>query len=233
MEVLSKANGIDNFITHCYADMEVVNFLLDTITDYHDIVNVRHHDHINVYNQYKRNFKMTCIIREYSEEDMKRIFWRIQRKLLLEFIERAGRNKIKVNSLPKNFDAFLLWQLEQFRDDAILVYGYIKKKITKQYDIDGVSEKRKKLIIEVLDALIMRDDLENILPEKIYLIAKDLLNGIPYTEVAKKHDKTVAYLATNIIGKENWRNKSERGWLGYIKDQENTKNDKIIQFPLQ
>lgn len=222
------------YVTECYADMEMVNFLLDIIEDYENVLFKRHHKFVESYFYYNRNIQMVAKAYSFSEKDMLRIFWRIQRRLLLEFIERAGKGLIKVKETPKNFDAFLLWQLEQFRDDAYAVYTYIKDMIIDQikFNIDGVSKTRKEQIENILKELSKYNNLEEILPKYVYVMAKDLLSGMSLTEVVKKHNKNLDYIVKSIVGRKKWRSKSERGWLGYIEDyQNNLKKSKIVQFP--
>lgn len=222
------------YVTECYADIEMVNFLLDIIKDYENVLVKRHHKFVESYFYYNRNIEMVAKAYGFSKGDMLRIFWRIQRRLLLEFIERAGKGLIKVKETPKNFDAFLLWQLEQFRDDAYEVYTYIKGMIIDQikFNIDGVSETRKEQIENILKELSKYNNLEEILPKHVYGMAKDLLSGMSLTEVVKKHNKSLDYVVTSIVGRKKWRSKSERGWLGYIEDyQNNLKKSKIVQFP--
>lgn len=233
-------SNIDSYVTKCQADMKMINFLLDTINDYQNILIPRHHKFVDTYIHYKRNLKMVSVIHGFNEKEIKSIFWRIQRKLLIEFIELAGANKVTVATTPENFDSFLLWQLKQFRDDADAVFEFIKNRIVKKFNIDGVTKNKQEEIEYVLRMLSTYKDLNTILPEKAYIVAKDLLDGLSFTEVIEKHDRNKKYLLISIIGKPNPRSKAERGWLAYLGD-EATKNivekqvkiekEKVIQFP--
>ncbi|AEO93760.1 gp502 [Bacillus phage G] len=224
---------IESYVVDCYADIEMIDFLLEVLPDYQNVLIERHQKFVNSYLKYKKKIRMVGVTYGYSDKDIKRIFWRVQRKLLLEFINRVDQNKLTISEaikIPKNFDAFLMWQLRQFREDAETVFIYIRSKMIKKLNIDGVSVKRKDQITDVLKELYTIEDLQSVLPKKIYPIANDLLNGMSLTEVAKKYDRNLNYLIVSIVGVKNPRSKSERGWLAYL---ENDVDNRVIQFPVK
>lgn len=225
-------SNIDYYVSNCYADMNMIDFLLEQVPDYQNVVVPRHVKFISSYVTYKKNLKMVGMTLGFSEIDVRRIFWRIQRKLLLEFIDRAGKGRIKVKVLPLNFDEFLLWQLHQFREDANGVYIYVKSRLLQDFNINGVSKVRKQQIENVLNELSTYDNLDEILPKNIYPIALDLLNGVSFTDVVEKYKRSDKYLVINIIGSKSPRSKSERGWLAYVRDYE-ANQAKIINFRLR
>lgn len=230
---MTKLDNIKDYVINCYADMKMVDFLLQNVTNYYEVLLPRHHKFVESYVKYKGSLKMVSATHGYSENDIKRIFWRIQKKLLLEFVEQAGKGKLKVKDVPETFDSFLLWSLEQFREDAHALYLFIKSKLVYTFNIDGVSSAKSDQIKYVLDILSSIEKLENILPEKVYPIAKDLIEGVSLTETVKKHNRNLSYVVTTIIGTKNPRSASERGWLAYVDESNNIKEDKIIQFPLR
>lgn len=225
-------DDIKDYVANCYADMKMVNFLLEVIPDYEKVLVYRHHKFVDSYKKLNGNLSKISKSFGFSEVDIRRIFWRIQKKLLLEFVNRVDQGKIRgVRKVPSTFDSFLMWQLQQFREDAKEVYIYVKLKMSKSFNIDGVTPKKEEQIIKVLEKLCKRNDLDNILPAKVYPIAKDLLDGMTLTKVAEKHSKNFNYLVTTILGVKKPRNKAECGWLSYL---ENAAYDerKIIQFPI-
>lgn len=119
-------NRIYDNITKCHADMEVVGYLIDKITDWEKVVDIRHVKFIVSYNTFKRNLKITAAACNYSESDMKSIFWRIQRKLFVEYINRASLEKIKPSVVPEKFNDLLFWTLQQYSDNSVSLFEKIK-----------------------------------------------------------------------------------------------------------
>jgi len=225
--------NIEQYVTNCYADMQMVDFLLENVPDFYTHLIIRHHKFVESYAQYKGSIKMVAAVHGYADTDMKRIFWRIQKKLLLAFIDLAYKGRLKISETPETFDSFLMWQLEQFREDASAVYTHIKSKLVYNFNIDGISEKRREQVKFVLEILSTADDL-SVLPDNAYPLAIDLLDGMALTKVVEKHKKNLNYVVTSIIGRNNPRSKAERGWLAYLENEVSTKREiKIIQFPLR
>ena len=244
---------IEEYVVNCYADMKMVDFLLKSIPDYKKVLVNRHHKFVQSYFEYNGNLTMIGHAHGYSSLEIRRIFWRIQRKLLLEFVDRIDKGNVMFSRVPSTFKHFLLWQLSQFRDDAEIVSEYILNKMNKQqqqqqhkpvakvtkavkvekeevksrFNIDGVTKARRVKVERILDHLSKVENLENIMPKRAYAIAKDLLDGVSFTEVLEKHKKKANYLLTTIIGTASARNRSERGWMQYAEP----KNNKVINFP--
>jgi hypothetical protein len=212
--------------------MRVVDYLLDIIKDWNKILNQRHVKFVEAYEQYKRQLKMVSAVYNYNETETLCIFWRIQRQLFVEYINRSSNGLIKAAyEVPEKFDDFLLWSLKQYRDDAEKVFEFIKKKTRQEFNINILSELKKQKIESILKTLNMFEGLQ--LPENIKPIFEDLKDGQVFTEVAKKHERSVDYLIRSIIGRTNPRYNSERGWLAYISDEVKLEKReiKVLEFP--
>ena len=216
--------------------MKMVDFLLKSIPDYKKVLVNRHHKFVQSYFEYNGNLTMIGHAHGYSSLEIRRIFWRIQRKLLLEFVDRIDKGNVMFSRVPSTFKHFLLWQLSQFRDDAEIVSEYILNKMNKQqqqqqhkpvakvtkavkvekeevksrFNIDGVTKARRVKVERILDHLSKVENLENIMPKRAYAIAKDLLDGVSFTEVLeiarqKIYDATKRFspnwmlIASNIL----------------------------------
>lgn len=220
---------IINNIIKCHADMETINYLLDTIKDWDTILTQRHVKYVQAYEQYKRQIKMVAAVYNFTESDMLSIFWRIQRQLFVEYINRASNGLIKSLYVPDKFDDFLMWSLMQYRDDAKSVFEFIKKKTQDQFNIDIPATPRKTNVENILKVLSMFEKLE--MPVYLNEMFIDLKNGMALTDVAKKHNRSVEYLVRSIIGSKNPRYDSERGWLTYINEEPKIEKNKILEFP--
>ncbi|MNJ90553.1 hypothetical protein D3C87_81520 [compost metagenome] len=106
--------------------MKVVEYLLESVSNWHEIIAVRHIKFVESYFSYKKQLKVMATAYNYSESDMLCVFWRIQRQLFVAYINQASAGQIKPGKVPDKFNEFLLWSLQQYRDDAMFIYNNIK-----------------------------------------------------------------------------------------------------------
>lgn len=212
-------NKIEENIRECRADMELFDFLLKAVPEWDKYIIERHRKYVRAYLESNRSLSYVSMKFDFTEDDIRSIFWRVQRYLMYAFIELAIQHKIITRKLPTNFDFYLKWYLQLHVDDHDKVFKNIKNRITARVSIDGVGPKRRTKITKVLQTLSEHEnELKEKLPENIYNIANDLLNGVPLTVVCKRHNRTLDYLSNSIIGRSNPRKKSERGWVAYLGD---------------
>lgn len=106
--------------------MKVVEYLLESVSGWREIIAVRHIKFIESYFSYKKQFKVMAAAYNYTESEMLSVFWRIQRQLFVAYINQASKGEISTGKVPDKFNEFLLWSLQQYRDDAETIYHKIK-----------------------------------------------------------------------------------------------------------
>lgn len=203
------------------ADMETVNYLLDSIPDWENVLIRRHVKFVREYEMTERDLRAAGATFFFSEEDMQSVFWRIQKTLLAEYVERFRTGRLSRPSVkpPRHFEAFVRWYVTYNRyEDAEVIVRALRRFLAGEVCVDGVGPQRRRRIEAVLDTLAHVENLAEVLPERYCRIVNDLFNGFSLTDTAVRHGLSHESLVRIIVGRDHPRRPSERGLMAYVGD---------------
>lgn len=200
-----------------YANMNVVNKLIEIIPDWANVVIPRHVKFIKSYENSGRNLSKAGMDYNYSKNDMLSIFLRIERTLKAEYDKRVKEGKIKkVNLYYSNNKKIIPITANISKQIVEKASSDIKELTQPQFNIDGVTDIKQQQILDVLKVASNIKNISQIVSPSHVAIIEDLLKGINFSKVLDKYGRSRDYTFTILLGKKNPRSKSEEGLLATI-----------------